>query len=100
MAEDILAVEISKAPDLLHLAEDVQRTHIPRLLQRNGEDIALLLPISAPSIRSRQHQRTPTEADLAAFRQAAGSWQDVDTDHLLEEIRESRRRSVSPPVEL
>jgi hypothetical protein len=100
MVKDILAVEISNMPDLLHLAEDVQRTHIPRLLQRNGQAIALLLPIASPPLRSRQHQLTPSEADPEAFRQAAGSWQDVDTDQLLEDIQESRRRSVSPSVEL
>jgi hypothetical protein len=41
-----------------------------------------------------------TKADFEAFRAAAGSWKDVDTDKLIEDIYESRRRSSRPPVEL
>ena len=49
---------------------------------------------------SRVSRRVKTEADYEAFRAAAGSWKDVDTDRLIEDIYESRRRSSRPPVEL
>lgn len=97
MTDDILAVDISDTPILVRLAEEVQRTRTPRLLQRDGEDIALLLPMP---VKTHQNQQAKTPADYEAFRQAAGSWQDVDTERLLAEIRESRQMSVSPLVDL
>ena len=43
--------------------------------------------------------RSKTEEDWKAFRAAAGSWADVDTDAFLKDIYESRKSS-RPPVEL
>ena len=37
-------LEVGGSPDLLKLAEEVQRTGAPRLLQRDGEDIAVISP--------------------------------------------------------
>ena len=37
---------------------------------------------------------------LEAFRRAAGSWSDVDTDKLVEEIYQRRQRAERPPVNL
>jgi len=45
-------------------------------------------------------RRPPGAAAYAAFRAAAGSWADVDTDKLLADIYESRRLPPRPPVEL
>jgi hypothetical protein len=42
----------------------------------------------------------PTPEAYEAFRSAAGSWADVDTDKLIEGIYAMRRRSNRPPVEL
>lgn len=44
-------------------------------------------------------KRTITDEDWAAFRAAAGSWADVDTDKFLEDIYASRKSS-RPPVDL
>jgi PHD/YefM family antitoxin component YafN of YafNO toxin-antitoxin module len=41
-----------------------------------------------------------TEDDLAAFRAAAGSWAEVDTDTFLADVYESRHRPSRPPVQL
>lgn len=43
--------------------------------------------------------RRKSEEDLAAFRAAAGSWADMDTDAFLEAIYTSRTSS-RPPVDL
>lgn len=45
-------LEVGGSPDLLKLAEEVQRTGAPRLLQRDGEDIAVISP--AKRARSRR----------------------------------------------
>jgi hypothetical protein len=41
-----------------------------------------------------------TEDDFEAFRAAAGSWADVDTDTFLADVYESRHRPSRPPVQL
>lgn len=53
-----------------------------------------------PYPRARRH-RPKTEEDRDAFLTSAGSWKDiVDTDKLIEDIYESRRRSIRPRVDL
>ncbi len=96
MTEDMLVVDISYEPNLVYLAEEVQLTQTGRLLRRNGEDIALLLPVPA---KQQRNQQTKTQADREAFHRAAGSWQDADTEQLLAEMRESCQ-SVSSPVDV
>jgi hypothetical protein len=98
VARELKVTEIGDLPDLVRLAEEVHDTGEPRLLRRAGEDLALLTPV-LPAVKSRRG-RKKTQADYDAFRAAAGSWKDVDTDKLLEEIYESRRLSSRPPVEL
>jgi hypothetical protein len=38
--------------------------------------------------------------DYETFRSAFGSWADVDSDTLIEDIYETRRRSNPPPIEV
>ena len=89
-------IDVSDAPELLRLAEEVHSTHEPRILQRDGEDLALLVPVGRIGARRRRKPRT--SADEEALRSAAGSWPDVDTDRLIADIYDSRRRSIRPPV--
>jgi hypothetical protein len=98
LAKELKAVDISDAPELLRLAEEVRASREPRLLRRNGEDLAVLTPLAhAPGPR---RTRTNTPADLEAFRSSAGSWEEVDVDRLIADIYTSRERSTRPPVEL
>ena len=96
MASELAPIDISSMPDLARLADEVRSTKKPRLLRRNNEDIALLVP-ATPARRRRA--KTISPADDAAFLASAGSWNDVDTDALLTDIYESRRSS-RPPVDL
>ena len=98
MARPVQVVDVSDAPELLRLAEEVHRTHEPRVLHRDGEALALLVPVGPTGARRPRKRRT--SADEEAFRSAAGSWQDVDADRLIADIYDSRRRSARPPVEL
>jgi hypothetical protein len=95
----IQIVDISHVPEMLRVAEEVRDSREARILYSNGEEIALMVPVPQRSKR-RGKRRTKTKADYDAFRSAAGSWKDVDTDRLLADIYESRRRSSRPPVEL
>jgi hypothetical protein len=68
MNEDMPVVDITHEPSVVYLAEIVQRTRTGCLLRRNGEDVALLLPVPA---NDRRSQPTNTPADDEAFHQAA-----------------------------
>jgi hypothetical protein len=98
MTRELKAIEISDAPDLLKLAEEVRASEKSYLLRRDGEVIAMLVPASA-GLR-RRSKRRKSEADMAAFWSSFGGWEDVDTDRLINAIYESRRISTRPPVEL
>jgi antitoxin (DNA-binding transcriptional repressor) of toxin-antitoxin stability system len=91
MAEHPKSIDISDAPEILRLTEEVRRAGEPRVLRRDGEDVALLVPLPPPTARRRGREKT--EADYEAFRRAAGAWADVDTDTLIKNIYEDRRRS-------
>jgi hypothetical protein len=91
MAQESAAIDISTMPDVLRLTEEVRQTQQPRLLRRNGEDVALLVPVLAKprrTARRRLSKRYPTIASLAG---AAGSlprpmsWKEVQ-----EIVREER----------
>lgn len=98
MAEHAKSIDISDVPEILRLAEEVRRAGEPRILRKDGEDLAVVVPLPEPA--SKRRGRTKTEADYEALRRAAGGWSDVDTDKLIADIYEDRRRSSRPPVEL
>jgi hypothetical protein len=98
MARESISVDVSNNPGLLRLAEEVGRTGERRILRRDREALAVVMPVSA--VTKRRSERRKTEADLEAFRSAAGGWKDVDTDSLIKQIYNDRRRSVRPNLEL
>ena len=98
MAKELAPIDVTNAPDLLRLAEEVRRTGRPRLIRREDEDLAVLTPVAAPA--KRRSTRGKTEADREAFLSSAGGWRGlVDVDQFLKDIEESRRLT-RPPVEL
>lgn len=98
MAQRLKFIDITDVPDALRIAEEVRRDGEPRILRRDGEDLAILTPLPRP--KRRRRDRTLSQEDYEAFRSAAGGWKDIDTDKLIENIYESRRISTRPPVEL
>jgi hypothetical protein len=99
MAKEIVSVDISNFPALVELVEEVASSGKPRLLRRDSEDVAVLMPL-LPASTPRRKSRAKTRADYEAFLTSAGSWANVDTDTLVEDIYESRRASTRSPVEL
>jgi len=89
-------MDVDAMPEVLRLAEDVAAAGRPRSLCLDGKEIAVLLPVQA----KRKPRRLPTEKDAEAFRAAAGSWRDVDTDRLLTDIYASRDVPPAPPIDL
>jgi hypothetical protein len=92
------AIDISKSPDVLRLAEEVRRSNTPRMLRAHNQDVAIMMPV-ADTKRSKR-KWVKTDADYQAFLDSAGSWADVDTEEFKRYIRERRDASSRPPVEL
>ncbi len=82
--------------NVAHVFEVVADTGETVVVEKEGAEV-VVAPVPA---RRRGRATGKTAADRAAFRAAAGSWKDVDTDRLVADIHESRRRSSRPPVEL
>ena len=98
MARESISIDVSRIPELLRIAEEVGASGEPRILRRDQEALAVVMPIAG--MTKRRRSRTRTKEDLEAFNSAAGGWKEIDTDKLVEEIYEDRRRSVRPPPEL
>ena len=101
MAKESSPIDVTDAPDVLRLVEEVQRSGLPRVLRRGGEDVAILSPVPPPPRRRTRKQRTYTPEDDAAFLAAAGAWQDDgEVEQFLRDNAESRSRSTRPSVDL
>ena len=95
MPKPLPAIDVSDAPELLRLAEEVHRTGQARVLRRNGEDLAVIRPVPGSK---KSGKPAKTKEDWEAFLSAAGSWKDFDLDEFLKNLEESRRTS-RPPVQ-
>jgi hypothetical protein len=94
MAREI-QIDITDTPELLRLAEEVNVTRTPRILSRDDEPLAVVVPITR-----HRRGRAPSDADLAATLASAGAWKGlVDAGALKREIKDARG-STRPPVEL
>jgi hypothetical protein len=49
MDENVRRTDVSGLPDVLRLAGEVHGTKEPQILERNGQDIAVLSPVAPPS---------------------------------------------------
>jgi len=93
MAEQPKPIDISDVPDVLRVAEEVRRSGEPHILHGGGEDLAMVVPL--PRAKNPPFKK-PTAADYESFRRAVGSWADVDTDRLIEDIYRARREGTRP----
>jgi hypothetical protein len=59
-------IDISRIPELLHMAQEVRRTNESRILQQEREDLAILSPI-LPKKQSKTKAQ-PVTSDDALFR--------------------------------
>jgi len=95
LGSEMTPIDIANMPELIRLVEEVRATGESRVLCRDAEEVAMLVPL-----RKSRTKREKTKADWEAFLSAAGSWRDVDTDRLVKDIYQSRRKSSRPPVNL
>ena len=80
-----MKVDVTNAPELLRLAEQVRTSKQPYVLSRGDEPIAVVSPVT------KRRMRGPTQADLAATLSSAGAWKGlVDAEALKQQINEGR----------
>ena len=85
---------ISTLPDLLRLVEEVKETKTPRILKRDSEPVALLMPVGT-TIKPKK-KRAPTKADYDASLAAIGSWRDLNADELIAHVYGAREEGSRP----
>ena len=54
MAKEVQSVDISHVPEVLRLAEEVQKTKQPRLLTRDDKQLAVIMPLQQGRPRGRR----------------------------------------------
>jgi hypothetical protein len=91
-------IDITNIPELVRIAEEVEATKKPRELRRDNKPVAVITPVTKKSQSTKA--RGKTKADYEAFFSTFGSWKDVDTDRLLNNISATRKRSNRPPIDL
>ncbi len=96
MSRHIIPIDANNLPDLLKVAEEVKTTKTPRLIKRNGEALALLLPTGRGEKRSHPPQKRTiwTHYDpqqvKAALQASAGALQGVSREELVSDLAEQR----------
>ncbi len=102
MSRQIIPIDASNLPDLLKVAEEVNTTKTPRLIKRNGEILALLLPTgkkTAQLLKRDIWTHYNSEQVRAAIKQSAGALQGVDRKELLRDLADQRgQESTGRPL--
>ena len=56
MSTEVQPIDITESSELLHLAEEVRRSGVTRLLKRGEQDLALLTPVAPRQSASSRRQ--------------------------------------------
>jgi hypothetical protein len=108
MASEARTIELAEVGDLAALVDEVRRSRRPQILRRDGEDLAVLVPMTMTSARRSGYRmarlRPPAAEEIersrAGITEAAGSWQDIDVEGLKDDLRRQRDIATRPSVEL
>jgi hypothetical protein len=98
MSRHIIPIDASNLPDLLKVAEEVNKTKTPRLIKRDGEALAMLMPTGATAKRTHHPQKRTIWTNYnpqqvrAALKQSAGALQEVNREELLSDLAEQREQ--------
>lgn len=97
MEKELKRIRLEPDTNLLQILEDVHADKAPRLIERDGEALAVVIdPEDYGSLLL-----APTNLGKARALKAAGAWKDLNTDALIERIYSARHEAPpSPPVSL
>jgi hypothetical protein len=96
MNRNLAPIDISSQPDIRRLAEEVQATKTPRVLQRDNESIAVVMPLApaVPAQGTNIWENYNAERVRDALRESAGALAGVDKEALLSDIKAARRQET------
>ena len=96
MNRNLTPIDISSLPDIRRLAEEVQATKTPRVLQRDNENIAVVMPLASAVLAQRTNiwENYNAKSVQAALRESAGALDGVDKETLLRDIKAARRQET------
>ena len=92
MNSALTPIDISNQPDMLRLVEEVRATRMPRVLKRDHESIAIVMPLAAtlPIQREDLWKRYDAKRVQRALKQSAGIFVRLDRETLLKDIAAQR----------
>ena len=98
MARTPRRVKLEPNTDLAAIVEDVRTDHDPRVLERDGEEVAVILsPDDYADFTGEPKSKRNKEKLLAL----AGVWSDLNAEELVERIYRARHEApTSPPPAL
>lgn len=92
MAEESEIIDVDNEPVLMRLLDEINASGHARILRRGNENVALMTPLKSSELARYGPGRIKTEADLQAFRDAAGGWHGkLDIEAFKRDNAESRR---------
>jgi len=96
MNSTLTPIDISKQPDILRLAEEVQVSRTPRILQRNRKNIAVVMPLATalPAQPENTWKHYDSKRVQKALKQSAGALEGINKEALLSDIAEQRIQEV------
>jgi prevent-host-death family protein len=90
-------VRLEPGTDLLRVVEEVHADKEPRVIERNGEPLAVVISLEDYLSTHSERSVKGSKEKVLSF---AGLWKDLDADVLIEEIYRARHESPSSrPVE-
>jgi hypothetical protein len=96
MSSNLTPIDISNQPDILRLAEEVQATRTPRVLKRDSESIAVVMPLATALPRQGEDvwKHYDTKRVRKALQESAGALAGVDKERLLGDIAAERTQKT------
>ncbi len=92
MAKELKLGRLQPETNLLEILEAVHTDKTPRMIEREGEALAVVLD---PEDYSGPAAPTTT-ASITRALEAAGAWKDLDTDAIVEKIYRARHEAPPP----
>ena len=89
-------IDIRNKPDLLRLAEEVKTTRKPRLLQKDHEILAVVMPVETAITQAKASNSHPTAYE--AIKAIVRSWKDIDIATLIAHLYRAREGGSRPPT--
>lgn len=96
MVAEPVPLDVDAFPELAALAEEVRRTGTPRVLRREGVDVAVLMP---PAKRDRPRTKRPSSKEARQlWEDAFGAWRDHldDPEGFKQELLKAQSDSRAP----